>query len=80
MVLQDVICFTSRYRTILENIGPLSVMLILIYFTMSQLAHEEAEIGNWPFAMSEIARSQVYSIHIIFGTGPGIFPTQSSHA
>lgn len=50
------------------------MMLICIPFTMSQLANEETEALNWPIAMFEVAYSQAYSIHIIFGTGPGIIP------
>ena len=54
----------------------------LYFFSMSQLAYEETEVYNWPIAMFEIAYtgSQVYSIHIIFDTSPGIFPKKCSHA
>ena len=64
MPLQDAIRFTGKYRAILEKTWPLSVILICISFTMSQLACEEFEACNCPFAIFEVACSQVYSARV----------------
>ena len=67
IALQDPVRFASRYRAILGNSGPLSVMSIRISPTMSQLAYEEVGVYNCLLAIFEVTFSQAYAFHISVG-------------
>ena len=74
MALRDAITFTCTYRTSLENTWPLLVIPFRMSFTMCQLAREEVEVYNCPFAIFKASCCQVQSIHLSVARFPITFP------